>query len=93
MDEETRAAVERAHREHKGAEAWEEKSRDQLYRLLQRVLKEGGRGTQAELIGITKYSRERLRQIKDGKWYRKRDLKSGKLVWHNGGDRPDSQNG
>jgi hypothetical protein len=75
MDDETRAAVERAYREHKGAEAWERETRDKLYVLLQQALKTGERGTQAELIRITEYSRERLRQIKDGKWYRSKPLR------------------
>jgi hypothetical protein len=70
MDEKTRAEVERAYAQFKGAEKWANEAQKELFTLLQKVLREGEPGDQAELVRLTGYHRERLRQIKNGKWYR-----------------------
>lgn len=70
MEPEDEAQLARLMREHKSAEDWEWETRKAIYVFLQRKLRTGQRGTLTALVGSTGYSRQRLGDIKAGKWSR-----------------------
>jgi hypothetical protein len=56
-------AVAAALRAHRRAEAREERTLAELHAAIVAALKSGSRGRQAELVKLTGYTRERLRQL------------------------------
>lgn len=70
MEPEDEAELARLKAIHVGAVEFEAKTRRDLYAFIQRLLQQGKHGTLTELIGKTGYSRQRLGDIKAGKWSR-----------------------
>lgn len=70
MDPQDEAELARLLAAHKSAEKWEDETRMALFAFLQGKLLTGPRRTLKELTEKTPYSRQRLGDIKAGRWSR-----------------------